>query len=346
MAADTGCASESIPVFLTITDEIEMGKTANRPIKTGECVYIPTGGMLPEGANAMVMVEYCERFGETGISVFEAISPGRNVVFAGENAQTGDIILTKGTYIRPLEIGVLAATGIVNPLIYAPLTMTIISTGDELTDPSILPEPGQVRDINTYTISALAKKAGYKVIKTFVLKDNEILLKDTVNSAMQKSDIVVISGGSSQGQKDSTAKIIDEIASEGVLTHGMAIKPGKPTISGYDDKSKTLLIGLPGHPVSAMMVFQMLLSWLWLTLTGSKQEIKINAKTDRNIPGSPGKDTLQMVTIKKEQENYLASPIFAKSGDIIHLSSADGYLIIDKNKEGLQTGESVLVNLF
>ncbi len=344
-AADTSLASESIPVFLTLTGEVEMGRKSTKPIEQGECVYVPTGGMLPEGADAMVMVEYCECFDETGVAISDSVSPGRNIIFAGEDARAGEIVLSKGTYIRPLEIGVLAEVGVIDPMVYVPFDMTLISIGDELVDPGTVPALGEIRDINTYSISALARKAGCNVINTYMLLDDEMLLKDTIAGAMKNSDIVVVSGGSSQGIKDATARVIDELASRGVLTHGLAIKPGKPTITGYDDVSQTLLIGLPGHPVSAIMVFEMILSWLWDTLTPPRGVPSIEASIDRNLPGAPGKDTLQMVKLTEVNGRYIACPIFGKSGNITRLSIADGYVVIPRNKEGLKAGEAVRVQL-
>ncbi len=226
-----------------------MGKAAGCSVSPGTCAYVPTGGMLPEGADAMAMVEYCERLPGIGIAVSEAVSPGSDVLLPGEDAAAEDVILNKGTRLRPLEIGLLAAAGILEPPVYAPLSMTVISTGDELAAPGTLPAPGQIRDINSHLITALALQAGYAVTETIVLPDEEDLLRQAVQDAMEKSDVVVLSGGSSQGSKDMTAKIIGASASRGVLTHGLALKPGKPAITGYDDSSRCLLVGLPATPL-------------------------------------------------------------------------------------------------
>lgn len=351
-SSDTHLASESIPVFLTRVGEVEMGKTAGHKISKGECVYVPTGGMLPEGADAMVMVEYCEPFGENGLSVSEAVSPGRYVIPAGDDAKKGEVVLPKGTLIRPLEIGVLASLGVIEPLVYKAMDMTLISIGDELVHPGEEPEPGKIRDINTYTISALAAKYGLNIIGTHLLADDENKLKYTIESAMKESDLVVVSGGSSQGIKDATAKIIGQLASKGLLTHGLAIKPGKPTIISYDEITESILIGLPGHPVSAMMVFDIIMEWLldYLTIDiGLNKNIKKSvtyASIDRNVPGAAGKDTLQMVKLSTKDSQDIATPVYGKSGNIIKLSKSDGYVVIPRNKEGITEGERVEVHLF
>jgi molybdopterin molybdotransferase len=163
---------------------------------------------------------------------------------------------------------------------------------------------------------------------------------------MAASDVVAVSGGSSQGEKDATAAVLDRVSKPGIFTHGLALKPGKPTILGYDNDSKTVLAGLPGHPVSAMMVFKLILGYLADTLTGQTPAFPIPAQISCNLPGSPGKTTCQAVTLRREADSYTADPVFGKSGMISVLTGADGYIIIDMNKEGLQKDEMVWVHLF
>ena len=163
---------------------------------------------------------------------------------------------------------------------------------------------------------------------------------------MKFSDMVVVSGGSSQGKKDVTAKVIDELGTPGVFTHGLALKPGKPTIGGYDAESSTILIGLPGHPVAAMMVFELICVWILEELTGKKKRKEFHATMETNVASAPGKATCQLVELIDGEEGYLARPIVGKSGLITTLTRADGYTIIDVNKEGLKPGEVVKVQLF
>lgn len=343
---DTAAAGENIPVFLTVKGRVEMGKSASLTIGHGECVEVPTGGMLPDGATAVVMVEYAELFGAEGVALYSGVGNGENVVQIGEDAKAGDRLLRRGKRLLPQDIGALAAAGLTSVSVYTPPRLTILSTGDELIPPEEKPMPGQVRDINTYALTALAQKKGFSVVGTAVLPDDENALELALRDAMLTSDIVAISGGSSQGKKDITRMIIDRVSSPGVYTHGMAIKPGKPTILGYDSRTRTLLAGLPGHPVSAMMVFELLFGWLLCELTGSAQAHAIPARLSCNVASSPGKLTCWPVRLEWTGSEALAEPIFGKSGLITTLTGADGYFTVERDTEGLRAGQTVLVHLF
>jgi molybdopterin molybdotransferase len=344
-AADAAGAGESLPVFLSLAGAVEMGKPALIDIGPGQCAYVPTGGMIPRGADAVVMVEYCEPFDEKSLAVYQPAAPGGNVVQIGEDVQAGDILCRRGVRIRPQEAGALAAVGIAELPVFLPPVLTLISTGDELVSPGDKPQEGQIRDINTHALRALAVRSGYRVAAEFVIGDNEDLLEKTIRGALASSDVVAVSGGSSQGKKDISAEVLSRFSPPGLFCHGLAIKPGKPTILGYEEASGTILAGLPGHPVSAMMVFQTLFAWLFQTLTFQSPPFPLPARIACNIPGSPGKTTYQAVTLRRLKNSYAADPVFGKSGMISSLTRADGYIIMDRNCEGLQKDEIVLVYL-
>lgn len=345
-ASNTAGASESLPVFLRSVGEVELGKTAAVALADGQCAYVPTGGMLPEGADAMAMVEYCEHFSEDELAVYASMAVGDNVVAVGEDMGQGKLVLPRGTRLRPQEIGVLAALGVTRIPVCVPWSVTIISTGDELVDPGAEPALGQVRDINTYGLYSQAAAYGMEVRNCFVLKDEEGLLEETARRAMEDSDLVLISGGSSQGKKDVTCQVIDKLASQGVFTHGLALKPGKPTILGYDRPSGTLFMGLPGHPVAAMLVFELLAGWLWRDETGAKEPPAATAVISTNLPSAPGRRTCQLIQLEKNGPGLpKAVPILGKSGLIFTLSRADGYVEIPENQEGLKAGEQVEIHL-
>ena len=353
IAADTAGAGESIPVILEYRGAVEMGVSAfdgvPLGVKHGQCAYVPTGGMLPDGANAVVMVEQSERFGDRGVGIYDAIAPGENVICAGDDIKAHTTLLTAGTRLRAQELGALAAIGVTEVPVFSAPKMAIISTGDEIIDPEQTPQPGQVRDINTTAIRAQAQACGYQVFETLVLPDEEEELRQQVAVLMRSNDVVVISGGSSQGEKDATARIIGTVADRGILTHGLAVKPGKPTITGFDELSQTLLIGLPGHPLSAMMVFEVLLAWLLVEATGATHPLTVSATLARNLATASGKDALQLVSLTQGGEHggqLKAIPIHTKSGLITKLVEADGYLWIDRNIEGLRAGEVVAVHRF
>lgn len=344
-ASDTQGAGESIPVFLSVVEEVAIGSPSKKTIKSGECAYVPTGGMIPDGADAMVMVEYTELFQETEAAVYTSVSSGSGVVQVGEDAEKGALLLKKGSIIGVSQTGVLASLGKKTVKVYVPWHITVISTGDELAEPGEEKGPCQVYDINTHALCALAEENGMVVEKAFVLKDEEEKIEQELRNALSYSDIVVISGGSSQGKKDMTARLIDKIAEPGVWTHGLAMKPGKPTIVGMDKKSGTLLLGLPGHPVAAIMVFKLLLVWLKQALFGEKELLGVPAVLESNIPGAAGRAICQTVKLKKEEDGYRAIPVFGKSGLMHTLIQSDGYVMVDAEQEGIRTGETVYVHL-
>jgi len=352
-ASDTAGAGETVPVYLKKTGSVIMGQqcAASLSIRCGECVYVPTGGMMPAGADAVVMIEYTEDAGGI-IAVYEAVSPGTGTIEAGEDFLEGKLLLKKGSRIRPQEIGALCAAGITSITVYVPLAVSIISAGDELTVPENNPAPGEIRDINSNTLKALAEKYGYFVISTQMLNDDEMRLEAAVKNVMVSADIVIVSGGSSQGEKDNTALIMSRVSKPGVFTHGLAVKPGKPTILGWDEETKTLLAGLPGHPVSAVMIFELLFGAFFAEevyqISNSSFSIShsLQAKISCNVPGSPGRAVCLPVALSLDNGTYTANPVFGKAGMISVLTRADGYLIIDMNKEGLKKDEIVLVHLF
>jgi len=345
IAADTAAAGESSPVFLEPAGSVSMGKPAAFSIQTGECAYVPTGGMLPGGADAVVMVEYCEQAGGI-IAVSNAVAAGAGTAEAGEDFHNGKLLLQRGTKIRPQEIGALCAAGITSVSVFSFIEIAIISTGDELVAAEKEPAPGEIRDINTNALKALAVKRGCRVVSVQALPDEEARLETAVTEALPLSEIILISGGSSQGEKDITAEIIDRVTKPGVFIHGLAVKPGKPAVFGWDDQSKTLLVGLPGHPVSALMIFEILLGWISEKLFNQRPAFPVPALVSCNVPSSPGKTVFQPVILLFDDGFYFAEPVFGKAGMITTLTRADGYIIIDMNNEGLKKDEPVLVHLF
>ncbi len=344
---DVSGASESIPSFLKVIGEVCLGESTPLSIEAGQCVYVPTGGMLPAGTEAMVMVEYCEHFSDTEVAVYASVASGAGVVEIGEDMKAGETVLPAGRRLRPQDIGALAALGKTKICVYRPWRVTVLSTGDELIEPSREPLPGQIRDINTYGLCAQAKQEGMEIAACHIVPDVREELKRRIQEAKKESDLIVISGGSSQGKKDMTAEVIGETASEGVFTHGLALKPGKPTILGYDRESHTIMAGLPGHPAAAMLVFEQLLLWLFRFRTGQTESIPVPARIEGNVAGAPGKRTCQLVRMEKTSDGETkAIPIFGKSGMITTLTKADGYLIMEENQEGLKAGEAVEVHLW
>lgn len=345
IAKNTQGASDTIPVFLTMIEDVEIGTVPTKIVGDGQCSYVPTGGMIPVGADAMVMVEYSEEFTLDEMAIYKSVAAGSSVVEIGEDLRIGEVVIAKGSKIRGQEIGALSAANVQNVMVYDPIKIAIISTGNELVDGNEPLVMGKMKDVNTGAIAGLAMELGMEVISKVLVQDEETQIREALEHATGVADIVVISGGSSKGKKDMTEALIDEISDGGVFTHGLALKPGKPTIIGYDDTSKSLFLGLPGHPVAAMLVFRLLLEWMQVNVYGMREAYATQAYMELNVAGAPGRQTCILVelVLQEDRQTYLAKPILGKSGLISTLSRACGYVVIDKNTEGVTAGELVHV---
>lgn len=343
LAKDTFGASESLPTFLDMAGRVEMGEDSQLTVTPGKAVYVPTGGMIPQGADGVVMIEYVEKLDEGTIAVYHPIAPWDGIIRRGEDLQKGMNILRRGHRLKPQDIGALAAIGITNIKVFMKPRIAIISTGDEIVEPSPTVAYGQIRDINTYALAALAEEVGAEVTEKRIVKDDYEQLRSIVAEALYHNHITILSGGSSVGMKDVTAKVIDSLGEPGVFVHGVAIKPGKPTIMG---KIKNRAVfGLPGHPVSAILVFKVFVIHLIQRLYGQEfhEGFTIHGICANNVPSSPGKETYQMVSIEEIDGEYVITPIHGKSGAISLLTKSQGYIKIHMNKEGIKKGERVRV---
>ena len=340
-ALETAGCSDSMPVFLEVVGEVEMGQAPHCKLESGQCMYVPTGGMIPDGADAVAMVEHCQPFGINHMAVYSPLSYGKNMVFAGDDVALGQKVMEAGKKITPADMGLLASLGKMEMKVYKPWKAYIISTGDEVVSPEDTPLDGQVRDVNTYGLIGEVEKLGFEVVGFELIKDDYDTLKTRAEKAKETCDIVLISGGSSKGKKDATAQVIEDITGE-VLTHGLAVKPGKPTILAFEKESKTIYAGLPGHPVAALLLFRLVIGGLWESICGADQvnnKVPLKAKIAVNLAAAPGRKTFQLVKLDGEW----AMPILGKSGLIRTMSEADGYIILDVNDEGINKGEEVEV---
>lgn len=353
VSKDTQGAGETMPTFLQLVGEVEMGHAPQFELSRGQCAYVPTGGMIPYGADAVAMVEYCQPFGADKVAVYSALAEGHNVVRAGDDVGCGEVLVRRGRKVRPSDMGLLSAAGKTQIKVYKPWKIYIISTGDEIVAPETAPAAGQVRDVNSAGILGEALACGFDVAGLEVVCDSQDVLEDKVRGAMKECDIVVISGGSSQGKKDATEAVINDLTSSGSFTHGLAVKPGKPTIIGFDEPTGCAVIGLPGHPVAALLLFRLVVGGIWKRLTGSvnaEKEIAVDAVMASNVAASPGRKTFQLVTLDYEHIDIdtglsKAVPVLGKSGLIRTISAADGYIVMDVNDEGVCRGEKVKVCL-
>jgi molybdopterin molybdotransferase len=342
---DSHGASSSIPSILNLVETIAMGSEAEKKIVRGETSYVPTGGMLPEGADSVVMIENAEALDDENILIYKPVSEGQNMILKGDDIEIGETALKKGKRISSHDIGVLAAQGISRVKVFRKLKIGIISTGDEIVDIDQKFSQGKIRDINGYVLSSRVEELGAEVERKVIVKDDFGLIKTEVENSLKNADIVLLSGGSSVGEKDYTHDIINSFSGEGVFIHGVAVKPGKPTIVGMaEDK---LIFGLPGHPSSSILLFNIFVKEAMnQILNSSELEKTAYCTMDSNFPSSAGKKTYQMVSVYEKENQLYASPVFGKSGMITLLSKADGYIEIESYEEGIYSGEKRKVYYF
>lgn len=345
-SADTFGAAESAPALFMIIGEVMMGKSDTIEIKPGQAAAIPTGGMLPKGADAVVMLEYTEEHDGNMLMVLKMAAPGENLVAKGDDIEKGTRIVKQGQKIGAQHIGALAACGWVQIPVAKRVNVAIISTGDELVPIDEVPQNGQIRDVNSYALGAMLFELGCRVELMGIVKDSFEEFYNVLVKALSLSQMVIISGGSSVGIRDYTEKAINALGAPGVLIHGIAIKPGKPTIFGM--VGHVPIFGLPGHPVAAMTVCRQLVSVAARFLGGQKEredDFPIFACLGRSVPSAAGRDDFINVRLSKEGAAYIATPILGKSGLISTMSEADGTVHIPADKSGLYHGESIEVML-
>ena len=341
-ARDTFGCTDSIPAILPLQGEVLMGEGAEFELNPEECVAVPTGGALPKGADSVVMVEYTEDYGDGTIGISKSAAPGQNMIFRGDDVFPGKVILKKGRVLSCQDIGALAAIGRVQVPVVKKITVGVISTGDELVPPEVTPGPGQVRDVNSPMLEAMLGAFGVQVINYGIVIDNEALLTEKVTIAAAECDAVLLSGGSSVGVKDAACRIIESMGS--LLLHGIAIKPGKPTIIGKAGLKP--LVGLPGHPVAAYFVTKLFILPLLGRLMGRVQEnYTTTAKITESVSANHGRAQYHCCRLERRNGELYAYPIRGKSGLITTLAGADGYFCIDRDCEGLPRDAEIQVTV-
>jgi molybdopterin molybdotransferase len=343
-ASDTYGSSESMPGFLTVIGEVKMGEEASVQVGHGEAIYVPTGGMLPPNSNSVIMIEHCEDM-DGLLNTYKQVAPGENVIRTGDDIKEGEVLLQEGTKLRPQELGAIAALGISHVTVYRKVKVGYLSSGDEIVPfQTTKLEIGQIRDINYLTISGLATEWGLEVIYGGIVKDDFQTFQQKARALYEKVDCLILSGGSSVGAKDYTTEVIQSLGDPGVFVHGISIKPGKPTILAMADGKP--VIGLPGHPASAMIIFNLLGKRILRKLKGERVENKLDrvyARITKNIPSSPGRSDYIRVRLSEQDGEWWAEPIIGKSGLITTLVKSDGIVEIISEKEGIAQGEYVPV---
>lgn len=343
--ADVAGASDSLPSILRLIGSVEMGQASALTVSRGEAVYVPTGGQVPEGADAVVMIEHCDKLEKTSLMVYQPVHFGENINCIGDDLKKGQPLISKGHRIGPHDIGLLAGLGFHTVTVFKPLRVSILSTGDELVDVRTPLSSGQIRDINGYALSANAKEDGCMVVRQLIVRDDYETLRQQVADCLLDSDMVLLSGGSSAGTKDHTKAVISAMPEGKLWTHGLAIKPGKPTLIGSSHNKP--IIGLPGHPSAALLLYQLVVQRIIEDAYETKalRPLAVEAVLTSRVHAAAGKETFVMVQLSRSTEGLNAQPIHGKSGLISLMAQTCGYLQISKDAEGLEAGSRVLVSV-
>jgi molybdopterin molybdotransferase len=343
-AADTYGASEGLPGYLQITGAVLMGSEPRVTVTPGAAVSIPTGGVLPAGADAVVMIEYTHEAMTGTIEVVRPVAPGEGVVRADEDAAEGAELVPAGRPLRAQDLGMLSAAGVTTVSVRARPRVTIFSTGDEVVPPeTAVLRPGQVRDATATALAAMVAEAGGEPASGGIVPDDPAQLEAALRAVLPESDVIVISAGSSVGARDETADVVARLGPPGIWCHGLAVKPGKPTLLA--DCGGVPIIGLPGNPRSALVIFRLLGIPLVRLVGGCcapPPEATVRARLTRDLPSASGR--LDVVQVRVADGG--ATPVFGLSALLSVLTAADGFLVIPEEATGLDAGSEVEITLY
>ncbi len=340
-AQDVVGISESFPAMLKCVGCVAMGEVPDFGIQPGQCAKIPTGGCLPKGADCVAMVEHSETLMDDTVLIYKSLSIYENVLRQGQDIRRGDVVVKRDTPLTPVAMGALSGVGLNTVKVFDALTVGLISTGNEIIPPGQELYPGKVYEVNASAIGAKLTSCGFPSKYFGIIRDEFELLRKTMEQALEQCDVVILSGGSSVGTLDYTLRVIDSLSGK-LMVNGLAIKPGKPTICA--DVGGKPVFGLPGHPVSAYMIFCIVVLPLLCQLSGRQGEVKTTtAVLNQNYAANAGRDEFVPVSLGSDGS---AQPVRVKSGMFATLLNAHGYIRIPRNTEGLRRGERVDVTLF
>ncbi len=349
-AKDTFGASQSLPAYLKLAGIVEMGKPALQPIATGEAIRISTGGMMPPESDSVVMVEYTDETAAGLVEIHRGVSPWQNVIQIGDDIKKDELVFQCSRRLRAHDLGALTGVGISSISVYQQPRIGLISTGDEIVDADTVPLPGQVRNINQHSLAGLIEEYGAALKDFGVVRDDRAELTTAIGAALDWGDLVLLSGGSSMGAKDIALETILSFPDAEFVFHGISIAPGKPTI--FAKACGKPILGLPGYPVSALVIFDLFAAPMIRRLGGESpvalsrftKTVKATLKT--NIASQIGREDYVRVTLEGDPPALIATPLPNKSGAIFTLVRADGMVRMEMNQDGLEQGEEVDVILF
>ncbi len=351
VAADTFGASESMPCYLNVTGEVVMGEIPGHAVERGTCHRIATGGLLPEGADSVVMFEHSVPVDATLVEIVRGVGAGSNIIGRGDDIESGQVAVAAGRRLRPQDLGLLAGLGLTEVAVRKKVSFGIVSTGDEIVAYETAPPPGKIRNINTITLASQARRLGAEIRDYGIVADTADSFFPAIERAVAENDLVVFSGGSSVGARDLGEQAIDRLGRPGILVHGVALRPGKPILIGLHEQ--TPLFGLPGHPVSAMVCFDLFVGPALEKIAGLRtgslpMSPYIEALLGRNVASAAGRKDIVRVRLDCDSAagSVRALPVLGKSGAISTLSRAHGYIVVDEDLQGISENSHVKVYLY
>jgi molybdopterin molybdotransferase len=348
-AQDTFGASETQPGYLTLEGEVVMGRAPEFSLSSGGCARIGTGGMLPEGADAVIMVEHTREADDVTVEIIRSVAPGANVIGSADDAEAGQVLLSAGQVLRPQDVGLLAALGVQQPTVVRRPRAGILSTGDEVVPVEDEPGPGQVRDVNADVLAAQVRAAGGEAIPLGLVPDDPGRLRAAVDRSLAEAHLTLLSGGSSVGTRDLTAEIFQDVEGAELLVHGVSVAPGKPFI--WVRAGDHHLLGMPGHVTSCLVSFHLFVEPLMERMLGRAAAAftrfgRLEATLTRNISAASGRELYQRVRVQATEEGWRAEPVVGRSGLLRSLVQGHGLVRVPLGSEGLDEGARVEVLLF
>ena len=350
-AEDVSGASAESPVMLRVVGHVDMGRPAECTVEQGAVAELGTGAAVPEGADAVVMLEYTDRLSNDTIAVTRPVARRENVMRMGADFREGELMFQAGKRLAPKDIAALVSVGIGMVEVFRRPTVAIIPTGDELVPPQKEPATGQIRETNSAVLAALIERDGGIAVAMKIVRDDPEKLKAAIDQGMDSADMVLVSGGSSVGTRDMTLAALESFENSEILVHGIATRPGKPTIVARIEEKP--IVGLPGHPVSSLVSYEVVVRSLLDRLSGVSGRIvqarsgsTVRARLKRKLPALIGRDEYVRVRFERTENELVAVPVGRSSGATSTLAAADGWILVEMNTEGLEAGEEVEVTLF
>jgi len=341
-AEDTFGASEGLPTYLRLIGEVRMGEVPSFVLRLQDASAIPTGGMLPNSADAVVAVEQTQPWGEDSIEVLKPVAPGENIVRVGDDIRAGEMVLPTGHRLRAQDVSALAGLGIARATVRRP-RVAILSTGSELVPHNGMPEEGQMRDMNGPALQAATRSLGADPVDLGIMVDNAEQIASALRRGVEEADLILVSGSTSVGVEDVMHEIIDSLGEPGVIVHGLAVKPGKPAIIGL--VGDTPIFGMPGHPTSCLIIFREIVAPLLRAAFEAKDAVSFpsRARLARNFPSQAGREEFVPVQIVERDGVWEAIPVLGPSASISTLVRANGLIRISAAAEGVYAGDEVEV---